>query len=1528
MAKIYDDPSTTENEDELFGGSNGDNGPSGKVIVAIMTGIFFALFPAPIIMAIIIGFGIWAIFRWVHVRASVMISASAILSVISAIMFTKSFTTSELQLAIMNIIAKNSEPIGSRIKDAWIQTSGLIWIGVIIGCIAGIIALIVTKNRIHNNPFLVVTKGEKYYHWRYRRTPKQLLRRYMIIKEMKEGTYKSNKDSYPMGIEEEPINPPDDPAYIKYDTPISKYASEAFTHDLITGSSGSGKEIFKDTLLPTPYGMRTIEHIKVGDTLFDENGNRTKVLAKYHPNDKHYEITFSDGTRIKAGGDHLWKVNEVGQRRHTGRPLDTMYSDEQLAILHEALQSCSDSDTITSTEAKRQFGDWIVYGSGISYYSIINKLTKINDGHSAVYNKTELLNKIKNTGKISNAIKHEIIEHINNEPSNYINREYLVSKIHNKRLVTEITRYIKDRTNAEVSYNKKEYLSALIAEEERRRTRMNNIHHLSIRENSSLNVSMLNSIIIDTKTMYKNMLNNHSKNNALYSVSLAKCVDYDKQNLPVEPYTFGAWLGDGCSYDGAICGIDNEVRDNVLNENYTLKSTYIHKANGKTRFRNVNYWHFNDLKHQLFNDSGLKTYADNPNRLIKDIPDVYLISSREQRIQLLKGLLDTDGTVNNKGSIEVNMTDEPVVKKMRMIVCSLGWLATKITRKSNHYKNDNGKSVKGKDSYRFVFHPDCNVFTVKRKHDRLQSYLDKIASGEIKQQARYHQRYITSIKPLNDDNEDYYCLTVDSPSHLFLCSESFIPTHNTITMQNSIRHNMENKQTVFIIDCKADPNFAAKMASWSNELGLNFYHFAPTMGNEYRITQNPAGPSFYDPLAHGRATDHTDMLISIREWDAASAVYKSNAQSMLSTVFAIMDEMDTKSPSLSNIDFSRGTMYTFYELIRNEGNLTNAISTIPSQSQTRLLADELETLIHATNRSREAQGVQNAMGEYKGFMRGLMTSDGRYMVYPKNSNRKIIDVFKLASEPGNVVLFSLSATKSTDVGAMVGSMICTDLTNMTAMRAISGQTNPVSIYIDEFQSLPPTAVKSMLEKARSAKIGITLAFQSLEQVTASSGTDAFINALLDTCGNFIFHAGSNETTAQTMSQIIGKHWTNQYTVQRRNQQGFLQMNYRNKRNFNIMTNQVEKYIIEPSAFQHLSAPRKDNGFKSEAIVIKKASSDPVDKGITGPVAHKVWMIPPDIIIKDNYFDPNAPIMKFDDEAPETGIDERGTNDNAFDNMLAMNQQSAINTTVSSVDNDLFNDNTVNTASTANNSNAISDYSGSAGMQPSVARQVPSNGMPVLRRHPKIQEQPGQLDTHTVDDDLFNDNAAPRRRIPTTNTARKHNAANNANNDGMFTRIENQQSLAEQQEVNEQSHNRVERSLQQRSTRQLNNQQAQSQDANRNVHQQHRLSSQSPHRLSNRTPHQLQRSQQPVRRLQQQPQQTSVESIDDDLFNDNNASNAVRQSSSHQQPTSRRLTRIPRQQSSESTSGNHHHETVAPRRRNSSNTVAPRRRNQD
>lgn len=484
----------------------------------------------------------------------------------------------------------------------------------------------------------------------------------------------------------------------------------------------------------------------------------------------------------------------------------------------------------------------------------------------------------------------------------------------------------------------------------------------------------------------------------------------------------------------------------------------------------------------------------------------------------------------------------------------------------------------------------------------------------------------------------------------------------TITMQNNIRHDMTEGNTIFIIDCKSDPVFASKIASWSNELGLNFYHFAPNMASEYRITQNPQGVAYYDPLAHGRVAEHTDMLIGVREWDAASAVYKSNAQSVLSTVFSVMEKMNYKDPALSGLELDRGNLWTFRELIKNNDNFNLAVSTIPDNSEIRIMGDELVTLLSPTNRTREAQNMAGAFGEYRGLLRQLSTSDGKFMIKPKNSDSKSIDVFKLASEPKNVVLFSITATKPTDMGAMIGSMICTDLTNMTATRAINGQTNFVHIYIDEFQSLPPTCVKSMLEKARSARIGVTLAFQSLEQVTASAGSDALINSLLDTGSNFIFHAGANENTALTMSKIIGKHSTVGYTIQRRNQQGWLQNNYFNNRNANTMKNEVDKYIIEPSAFQHLAAPTRENGFKSEAIIIKKASSDAIDKGINGAIAHKVWMIPPTEILEDDYFDPNTEIIPLHEEklnvpaksAQSDSINSIGAGQNYVDDSMLFN----------------------------------------------------------------------------------------------------------------------------------------------------------------------------------------------------------------------------------------------------------------------------------
>ena len=76
---------------------------------------------------------------------------------------------------------------------------------------------------------------------------------------------------------------------------------------LRSSNSGGGKAIPNDTVIPTPIGYRRVGDIKVGDYLFDRQGNPTKVLAVYPQGKKRvYELTFSDGRKAQCCKDHLW----------------------------------------------------------------------------------------------------------------------------------------------------------------------------------------------------------------------------------------------------------------------------------------------------------------------------------------------------------------------------------------------------------------------------------------------------------------------------------------------------------------------------------------------------------------------------------------------------------------------------------------------------------------------------------------------------------------------------------------------------------------------------------------------------------------------------------------------------------------------------------------------------------------------------------------------------------------------------------------------------------------------------------------------------------------------------------------------------------------------------------------------------------------------------------------------------------------------------------------------------------------------
>lgn len=94
------------------------------------------------------------------------------------------------------------------------------------------------------------------------------------------------------------------------------------------------KDCKLDTIVPTPYGYKTIGEITVGDIVYAGDGSQTEVIgvSEIFESNKCYELTFSTGEKITAGAGHQWFVDERRARANSGmKSAPRIKTTEQLA---------------------------------------------------------------------------------------------------------------------------------------------------------------------------------------------------------------------------------------------------------------------------------------------------------------------------------------------------------------------------------------------------------------------------------------------------------------------------------------------------------------------------------------------------------------------------------------------------------------------------------------------------------------------------------------------------------------------------------------------------------------------------------------------------------------------------------------------------------------------------------------------------------------------------------------------------------------------------------------------------------------------------------------------------------------------------------------------------------------------------------------------------------------------------------------------------------------------------------------------
>ena len=251
-----------------------------------------------------------------------------------------------------------------------------------------------------------------------------------------------------------------------------------------------------------------------------------------------------------------------------------------------------------------------------------------------------------------------------------------------------------------------------------------------------------------------------SKKHFIY---LTEPLDLPEQKLLIHPYVLGVWLGDGSSREPNFTQhIDDmeEISSYIRYFGYELGDYIARQETSAVRT-------ILGVRH-LFTELNL---LEN-----KHIPYQYVRGSKEQRLELLRGLMDTDGSINpSNGSCYFTTTSIELAKGFSELLHTLGIKTKHFIRDRRGESNTlaNGQVITCRQlSHEFYFtvYEDMKVFHLKRKFKYL---------GMRKEQRRRTKRFgiksITSIPSV-----DVKCITVDSESSLYLAGNSMIPTHNSI----------------------------------------------------------------------------------------------------------------------------------------------------------------------------------------------------------------------------------------------------------------------------------------------------------------------------------------------------------------------------------------------------------------------------------------------------------------------------------------------------------------------------------------------------------------------------------------------------------------------------------------------------------------------------------------------------------------------------------------------------------------------------
>lgn len=239
-------------------------------------------------------------------------------------------------------------------------------------------------------------------------------------------------------------------------------------------------------------------------------------------------------------------------------------------------------------------------------------------------------------------------------------------------------------------------------------------------------------------------------------------IDTADTQLPIDPYTLGTWISNGGRNTAKIT---DGIYETLIATGGNVKLRQ--RKNGNLLYEVTLS---NEVKNSLHTLNLLSTYSDE-----RFIPSQYIFNaSYQQRLQLLRGLMDGDGSIHTTNSIAYHTTSKQLSNDVASLVRSLGgWAKIWCSGKLNHVGTKESGYDTNTTEYIVYLRTEFNPFAYIQHKNRLDTHR-KNTSG--------HRGVSSSDKIVRDviyvGKDKVRCIEVSSPDQLYI-TDDYTATHNT-----------------------------------------------------------------------------------------------------------------------------------------------------------------------------------------------------------------------------------------------------------------------------------------------------------------------------------------------------------------------------------------------------------------------------------------------------------------------------------------------------------------------------------------------------------------------------------------------------------------------------------------------------------------------------------------------------------------------------------------------------------------------------